>query len=397
MPFKTLGNICKGLSPQSISVFGPKYAETALQLAGGYMRDENEMAESARSNEIQSEIRQIRESVELARSDIRRAKDEVLRVRNEQASHVRRMRVLWAIVILLGSALAALSWYGAPILNETHGLFGKMPMLQSSLDGLSTRLSMAEQQASAWANDGAALSDRMSKIEQTFASTLKAARNETRSMTEQTKRDVAQRIQTVQDNQAQSMQALQNQVHGVESIQREHAEEVERLRSELTGVRQQLAAVREENLTQGNQIQQLEQSRQSMRNDLSGVDNRVASVDRKLASNQSAVGALASQVNRQRVDFELPNGSKFEVADGIYVTVNHANVEHQQVDGWVQIARDGRFVMLRHENAQRPVVFASRADARTYQLVFTQIGKNETAGYLLAPMSSSATAVTGGN
>src|SRR5438552_4038931 len=175
--------------------------------------------------------------------------------------------------------------------------------------------------------------------------------------------------QQVKSETGQSLHALQNRVTGVESIQREHSEEVARLRNELAGVRQELAGVREENIRHTNQISQIEQAHQATRNDVSGLD-------RRLSSNQTAVSALSNQVERKRIDFELQNGRTQQVVDRIYVTIKKTDVERQRVDGWVQIASDGRIVWLRGEGAQNPISFSSRADSRPYQLVFTRVGRD---------------------
>src|SRR5262249_2891444 len=156
----------------------------------------------------------------------------------------------------------------------------------------------------------------------------------------------------------QGVQAIQNRVTGVESREREHIEEVARLQNELTGVRQELATVKQENLRQANQLSsQIEQVHQSTRNDLSGLDQRIS-------SNSTAVRDLGYQVDRKRIDFELQKGRTQQIADGVYVTVKDTNVGRQQVDGWIQIARDGRFVWMRDQSAQNPIDFSSRADAR---------------------------------
>jgi predicted nucleic acid-binding Zn-ribbon protein len=291
-------------------------------------------------------------------------------------SHVRRTRALWLIVILLAVGAAGLSWYGSPLLKEHEGLLGKMPALQSTLDNVNNRVTGSEQQISAWAKDRVGFADRMSGIEKSLGSNLKTVRTEVRSMAQQMKYETGQ-----------SLQALQNRVSGVESIQREHSEEVGRLRNELAGVRQELASVREENTRHANQISQIEQAHQVTRNDVSGLD-------RRLSSNQTTVNALSSQVDRKRVDFELQNGRMQQVVDGIYVTIKNTDVGRQQVNGWVQIASDGRIVWLRGEGAQTPINFSSRADARPYQLVFTRVGPNSAVGYVMVPITTSASAAT---
>jgi len=340
------------------------------------MRNESETSQTSQSNDIRQEIDQMRESVELTRSDVRRTKNDVAQYQLEHDSHVRRTRALWVIVALLALGAAGLSWYGVPLLRQHEGLLSKMPALQSTLDNVNSRLISTEQQASASANDRVGFSDRISKIEESVGSNLKTVRNEARSLAQQIKNETGQ-----------SLQALQNRVTGVESIQREHSEEVSRVRSELAGVRQELASVREENIRQTNQItnqiSQLEQAHQSTRSDVSGLD-------RRLSSNQTAVSALSYQVGRKRTDFELKNGRTLQVVDGIYVTIKNTDVERQRVDGWVQIASDGRIVWLRGEGAQNAIDFSSRADARPYQLVFTRVGRNSAAGYVLVPITSSS-------
>jgi predicted nucleic acid-binding Zn-ribbon protein len=339
------------------------------------MRNEDETLQAS-PDAIQKELQQVRESVELTRSDIRRTKNDIAQYQGEHESHVRRTRVLWGIVIVLVLGVAAFSWYGSPLLKEHRALLGNMPALQSTLNKVNSRVMGTEHQITEWANERAGLSDRMSKIEQSVSSNLKTVRNETRLMGQQIKSETGQ-----------SLQALQNRVTGVESIQREHSEEVARLRNELSGVRQELASVREDNVRQANQLNsQIEQVRESTRSDLSGLD-------RRLNSNQTAVSALGHQVARKRIDFELQNGHTQQITDGIYLTVKKTDVQRQQVDGWVQISSDGRFVWLRGQGAQNPIDFSSRSDARSDQLVFTQIGRDTASGYILVPITSNTESV----
>ena len=341
------------------------------------MRNEKETVQASRTDPIWREIAEVRESVELTRSDIRRTKNDIQQYQGAHESHVRRTRALWAIVVLLVMGVLGFLWYGSPLLKEHQGLLGKMPVLQSTLDNVNTRFRDTEQRISEWANDRVGFSDRMSKIETSVSSNLKTVRNEAQLTAQQIKTDMGQRVQ-----------ALQGRVSGVESIQREHAEEVARLRNDLAGVRQELASVREENVRQANQlnsqIHQVQQAHESTRNDLSGLD-------RRLTSNQTA---LAYQIDRKRVDFELQNGRTQQVVDGIYVTVKKTDVERQRVDGWVQIASDGRFVWLRGEGAQNPIGFSSRGDARPYQMVFTQVGREKATGYILVPITSTASSAS---
>jgi chromosome segregation ATPase len=342
------------------------------------MRNENErIIQTAQSDDIRQEMAQMRESVELARSDVRRTKGDVQRFQDEHESHVRRTRALWVIVILLIAGLGGLWWFGSGLIKEHQGLVGKMPVLQSALDNVNTKVSSAGQQLNAWADDQLGFSNRMAKIETAVSSNMKAFKGQTQTLSQQMQA-LSQQLRSELD---QGMKQLQGRISGVESIQREHAEEVARLQKEIAGVQQELAAVREENTSQVSRITQIEQAHQATRNDLSSVDRRVS-------VNQTAINGLASQVDRQRIPFTVPVGRTAQLADGIYLTVNHVNIERQQVDGWVQIAREGRIVWLHDAGAQKPIEFATQTDSRAYQLVFTGLHRGDTAGYLLAPTTT---------
>jgi hypothetical protein len=117
------------------------------------------------------------------------------------------------------------------------------------------------------------------------------------------------------------------------------------------------------------------------------MKSRFSGLDRQLSSNQTAVSALGYKVDRKRIDFELPSGRTQQIADGIYLTIKKTDVERQRVNGWVQIARDGRFVWLRGQGAQNPIDFSSRTDARPDQLVITQVGRDTASGYILVPIT----------
>jgi predicted RNase H-like nuclease (RuvC/YqgF family) len=190
--------------------------------------------------------------------------------------------------------------------------------------------------------------------------------------------------QQVKSDVGRTVQALQDRIVGVESTQREHSAEVARLQNELAGVRRELVSLREENQRQIDRVEQAsQQAEQAARSNLSDLD-------RKVTANQSTVSALANQIDRTRIDFELQSGRTEEVAPGIYLTVKQTDVRNQRVDGWLQIAQDGRIVWLKGEGAQKQIDFSSQSDQRAYQLTFTKIGRGSATGYVLVPELKSA-------
>src|SRR5262245_36297404 len=108
------------------------------------MQNVNETLHTSQSEDIRQEIAQMRESVESARSDIRRTKNDFEQYQDAHESHVRHTRALWVIVILLVVGAAGLSWYAPPILGQHQGLLHKMPMLQSTLDNINARVMSGE-------------------------------------------------------------------------------------------------------------------------------------------------------------------------------------------------------------------------------------------------------------
>ena len=120
----------------------------------------------------------------------------------------------------------------------------------------------------------------------------------------------------------------------------------------------------------------------------SGISTKTsAASDPEQRSNSAATRGriFSDSINRTRVDFRLPNNHTQEVSPGIFLTVRSTNVELQQIDGWLQVAEDGKTVWLRNQSAEKVVTFATKRDARNRGLVFTRIEKQGVSGYVLIP------------
>jgi len=98
-----------------------------------------------------------------------------------------------------------------------------------------------------------------------------------------------------------------------------------------------------------------------------------------------ALVAAAADSTRTRVDFEVLRNKTEEVAPGIYLTIRSADVDRQRIDGWIQIADEGRMVFLRDQGTQSATSFTTKHDARSRDLVITHIDKSGIAGYVLIP------------
>jgi len=172
------------------------------------------------------------------------------------------------------------------------------------------------------------------------------------------------------------MEMIQSKIAGIESVQQETHEEVAKLQEDLATAKRDLEAAQQANAQLANHVTEMQQAQSSTQNQVSRLQNRMLESDNR-------VDALAYQVDRRRIDFELRRDQADEVASGIHLTVTHTDVARQKVDGWIQVA--GRFVWLHDENALQPIPVASVGEERPYQLVFTRIENNGAAGYLLVP------------
>lgn len=291
-----------------------------------------------------------------------------------QMSNGSRGIVLWAAAVLVIASVIGIAWWGYPLMTKHDGL-SKPLTGQAAADPLGDRLSAVEQKWNSWAKEKAGMMDLIAEVQKSMSSNVRRARSEATALVEGVKRDVAQ-----------SLGAIQSRLTGVESAQNETRETIASLQSDLASARRDLDAVREMNTELAGQLRQNEQVQQSTQTEVAEVKSRVM-------SHQDRIGDLSYQVQRRRIDFEVVRDRTDEVASGLYLTINRTDVRRQQVNGWLQIAADGRIVWLRNAGAQHPIPFSTRGDNRGYELVITRVGDGSTTGYLLAPEPATNTEV----
>jgi len=322
-----------------------------------------------------NDLSEVKESLEQTRSDVRRTRTEITRYRDDVASYERRVTALWAVAVLLVISVALMAWYGIPLMKEHKAFLTQIPGMQTAVDSIGTRMASVESKLNSWADDQVTVSDRLANIEKSVKANLGVAQSGAQALARGIRTEIGQ-----------SIQAIQSRLSGVESKQQNASEQMARMQNELVTVQGQLADLRQENAEKMSQVQQqIQETQQSTQRDMSGLD-------RRLVSNQNQINGLSYQTDRQRVDFELAKGRTEEVSPNIFLTIKDIDVEHQRVNGWLQIANDGRIVWLRDQGMQNPVPFSSRQDQRSYQLVFTQTAKTAVSGYLLVPTTPTSNA-----
>jgi hypothetical protein len=123
--------------------------------------------------------------------------------------------------------------------------------------------------------------------------------------------------------------------------------------------------------------------------DLAALEGRtgdlVQSVDARVAGNARGLEALSWEVGRERLDFELFEDYRMEVAPGVVLTVSNTDVSFQKIDGWIHLVDEGRFVRLEDHPIQKSLVFYGLGDERSYELVFTRVRPEAAIGYVRVP------------
>ncbi len=104
---------------------------------------------------------------------------------------------------------------------------------------------------------------------------------------------------------------------------------------------------------------------------------------RQLAHNEQDVTELARSLEPVRVDFELRKDRTQEIAQGVSLRVTGTSVDKQQVKGWVWLMPDRKTLWVRDLGIQQPLRFYHKDGTGPHELVFTRVGDDHAAGYLL--------------
>jgi hypothetical protein len=292
-----------------------------------------------------------------------------------QTPSERRTGIIPAVVAVLIVGVIAIAWWmGFPLMTKHDSQPSPLPVATATPDPLAARLSSAEEKLNGWTKEWPGVMDRMTQVEKSLGTNIRRARSEATALVEGVKREMGQ-----------SLAAIQSRLSGVESIQHETHDEIAQLQNDLAAARRDLEAIRQTTAQQTTQMRQIEQAQQSTQQAQQSTQNEVSGLQNRTLSTQNRVDGLSQQVDRRRIDFEVSKDRTEEVVPGIYLTIKHTDVGRQQVNGWLQIASDGRFLWLTDAGAQNPIAFSSRGDDRASQLVFTRVAGQSAAGYLLVP------------
>lgn len=317
----------------------------------------------------------LRDMFEQARSDMRAARLQFELQQEEQQAHRRRTKVLSVILVLLIVCLIGAAWFVYPTVKGQENVVAEMLGLQDLAKSMGQHVQSLEIQLDKSTAALPAMADRMDKLQASMKSSLQSVRSQASAAAN----DIGKRLKQDLDR---SLQAVQSRMAGIESNQHESAARVMQLQDEITGLKRELAGMREQNVNSAEKaaesVQQLREQQEVSGKELSGLGQR-------LGSSQAALDALANRVDRQRVDFNLPNSQPRQIAPGITLLVSRVDVKKQQFDGLLMFGADAKNLILRRHDTQDPIAFHAAGDNRPVELVVTQVSKNGASGYLVMP------------
>jgi len=331
-------------------------------------------------SDVREEISTVRDSLSQMRTELSRTRQRIDRRDVEIESHVRHSRAMWVLMVLATAGFATYLWYGGvPWIGDNNAMARRLPAIQKLVDGATERLATVEQKVNSWVQVRDSFDHRITGLERS-----KSAPADNRVLRERAvpandrgvqkmAADAAAGVQDANEN----IRSLQSRLGDVASREQETGDGLNRLSGDIAGLRNEVRIMRKD---YGDQIDQVQRENANR-------TGSISSIDRKLNSNSSELHLLSDSVNRDRVDFEVVHNQTEEVAPGIFLTVRDTDVEHQRINGWLQIAEDGRTVVIRDQGAQKVMAFNTRGDSRSRELVFTFIGKNGVAGYMLIPVA----------
>jgi hypothetical protein len=312
--------------------------------------------------------------MEETQAEVRRLRLLLEQQEDEQEAHGRRTKILSVVLAVLFLLLAGTTWSAYPVLREGQraavGLLG----LQTTANSLGDQLKAVEAKVDNATGGLPALANRVDQLQAGMKTTLQTARSQAQTVATQ----MGERIRADLNV---SIQAIQSRLSGVESNQREASEHVAQLEEQITGLKRELASMREDSSLSAERLKKLQEDQQAQTSAMSGLDQR-------MTSSQSTIQSLSVQVERRRVEFEVQNRKAEQIVPGIFLTIKRVDLGKHEVDATLEVAADSRVLTIRGQGIQNPAVFYTSTDSRPIELVFTEVAKNKVTGYVLMPVAT---------
>lgn len=284
-----------------------------------------------------------------------------LRAQREEVGRLEgRMRWSARLAGLVLVALIGAGWWGLDRIREQETVLAALPNPEAMVEKVDERVDAFADRLSDLSAEGEIIqgfADRIAALEASSETTIEALRAQ---------------VQTAARVEAEARLGTARQLD--ETVSRvgalEHAREAS-----------------------GQQLANLEGDLRQMREDVAGdlalaelrTSDMVDAVGAQVAGNSRGLEAVSWEVGRERLDFELFEDYRLEVAPGIVLNISDTDVAYQKVDGWIHLMSDGRFLRIHDHPVQQSLVFYDPEDDRSYELVFTRVRPDVAVGYVRVP------------
>jgi len=275
-----------------------------------------------------------------------------------QLSSRRSSRGLWFAVMILVLAVVGASTYLYLALRNNNIRLSQVPELLQSITTLGGRMDSTQAKLRDLTASWNGLTNQMAELDRKVDSSLRATRNQTRELVGQ----AAGRLQAELDQQGQVVDARLNNVESMQSQDRAQLAQLnDQLRAQVASLREQLTAAQEN----------------------TGRD--LASLQGQVSEGQGNLHALAQQLHREKVTFEIVKDSPAELVPGVTLTVLKTDASYQRFRGYISLTNEGKTLWLNNLSAKEAVDLYAQQYSHPYSLIVTAVRKDGVVGYLLLP------------
>lgn len=277
------------------------------------------------------------------------------------AERARRAGRSWLASLLLILILAGVAWYAYPTLRQNYSSLEQLPSLEQLVKGLEARTNSTAAQLRDLSANWENLQGRVAKLDRRLSANLAAAHKQAAHVIE-----AVQQLRAEMNRRTQVIDARLDQVESSLAENRNRIAQVQdQLQKEVAGLREQMAG-RQDN-----------------------TDQNLANLHEQVNESQNDLHALAREINRQRLDFEVSQNTTSQLAPGVSLTVLKTDVGYQNFRGYLSLTNEGRTLWLSEVGIDKAVTFYARQTGRPYDLVVTSIRPDGIVGFLMVPEGAS--------
>ncbi len=321
-------------------------------------------------------------------------RDDAARDDERWAAAQRRGNFLTGICIVLAAAIVGLVWYAYPMLKTHDASLHNLPGLTQTVDSIGDRLKEAESKAadssSAQHMEQASLRDQVTDLSRNLRAHIETVSKQASQSAEDAYHKLQAQIQTERQAETEKLANVKERVQGLESSRQEDQVQIAQMKQDL---KQDLKQVREQAEQRAlQQSEELSQVRRQMEESHSSEGNQLAALMRDQERDRRSIDAVSDRIAVRKIPFEAARNHARDLGEGISLYIDNTNTEYRRVSGWMFVASDRRYLWLRNQSVQEPVIFYGYQDGQKRELVLTNVTKNSVTGYLLLPKQATQTA-----